>query len=199
MIWATSKHNSSYSISKFRSEMEVWRGVEEGLNAVIVNPVIILGPGFWNRGSSSIFERVAGGLKYGTPGMTGYVGVEDVVTAMTRLMDSDISGERFILSAGDYTYAELFELVAEALGQPRKMRSLSPALLSRLERMDAFRAIFTGKRSLTPEQVRSAFNKSRYSSHKVREAIGLEFTPIREVVEQVAAYYLADSARRSNK
>ncbi len=79
MIWAHAKTSTGYAVSKFRSEMEVWRGMEEGLNAVIVNPSIILGPGFWDRGSSSMFSRVAGGLKYAAPGITGYVGVQDVV------------------------------------------------------------------------------------------------------------------------
>ena len=100
--------------------MEVWRGIEEGLKAVIVNPTIILGPGFWDRGSSSMFSRVAGGLKYAAPGVTGYVGVQDVVSAMTRLMDSEISGERFIVSSGDYSYKEVFEMIASALGYSQK-------------------------------------------------------------------------------
>ncbi|RPI41517.1 MAG: NAD-dependent epimerase/dehydratase family protein, partial [Bacteroidetes bacterium] len=72
-IWNRTKSSTGYAISKFRSEMEVWRGMEEGLEAVIVNPTIILGPGYWDRGSSSIFSRVDGGLRFATPGTTGYV------------------------------------------------------------------------------------------------------------------------------
>ncbi len=191
LIWSGSKSHTPYSVSKFRSEMEVWRGMEEGLDAVIVNPTIILGAGFWDRGSSAIFPRIDGGLKYSTPGLTGYVGVNDVVSAMTLLMESEISGERFILSAGDYTYAGIMEMIASALGSPRSMKQLSPSALRRLARLDAFRGFFTGKRALTSIQAAAAFSKSTYSSKKVCDAIGFEFTTVEKVVEEVARQYRA--------
>ena len=134
LIWAHTKTSTGYAESKFRSEMEVWRGMEEGLNAVIVNPSIILGPGFWNRGSSSMFSRVDGGLKYAAPGITGYVGVQDVVDAMIRLMNSDITGERFILSEGDYSYEEVFGMIGKALGKARNLKKVTPSLLQKLSR-----------------------------------------------------------------
>jgi dihydroflavonol-4-reductase len=192
MIWARSKTSTSYSESKFKSEMEVWRGIEEGLKAVIVNPAVILGPGFWDRGSSSFFRLVARGMKYGAPGVTGYVGVQDVVGAMTRLMDSDISGERFILSASDQSVTEIMEMVAETMGNPRKMKAVTPRILRNLIRLDAIRSVFTGRRTLAPELARSAFSQTHYSSEKISKAIGFEFTPIGEVIRQVAVHYLAD-------
>ena len=191
MIWARSKTSTAYSFSKFKSEMEVWRGIEEGLNGLIVNPSIILGPGFWDRGSSVMFSRVARGLKYATPGMTGYVGIQDVVAAMTQLMASGLSGERYILSASDHTYAEVLEIIAAAMGKPRKMKLLTPSTLRALARFDAVKGFFTGKRSLTSEQAKAAFRQSMFSSDKVREALGFEFTPVKEVIERVAGYYRA--------
>jgi nucleoside-diphosphate-sugar epimerase len=191
-IWARSKYSTGYAESKFNSEMEVWRGMEEGLNAVIVNPTIIFGPGFWDRGSSSMFSRVAGGLKYATPGVTGYVGVQDVVSVLTRLMASDISGERFILSAGDYSYREVFEMIGAALGVSRAFKELSPSTLGTLARLDSFLGVFTGKRRITSEHVQAAFNTSLFSSEKIREALGMEFTPIKQVIEGVARIYKQD-------
>jgi len=191
-IYAGGKNTTPYSVSKFRSEMEVWRGIEEGLEAVIVNPAIILGAGFWNRGSSALFSRVGDGLKYSTSGTTGYVGVHDVVSAMTRLMNSDIKGERFILSAGDHSYAGIMEMIAGELGSPRKMKLLSPAALRRLARLDAFRGLFTGRRSLTSVQAAAAFGKSTYTSEKIRTALDFEFTPVEKVVKDVAAHYPTD-------
>jgi len=192
LIWARNKNNTAYGASKFKSEMVVWRGIEEGLQAVIVNPGIILGPGYWNRGSSEMFRRVSGGLRHATPGMTGYVGVQDVVSAMTQLMASEISGERFILSSGDFTYAEMLELIAAGLGMPGKMKLVTPSTLRFLARLDAIRGTFNGKRMLTSEQAKAAFSRSRYSSEKIRETIGFGFTPIRDVVQRVAELYLAD-------
>ena len=192
LIWSGSKSHTPYSVSKFRSEMAVWRGIEEGLEAVIVNPSIILGAGFWQQGSSALFDRVAGGLKFSTPGKTGYVGIKDVVSAMTQLMESDIRGERYILSAGDFTYAGIMEMIAAELGSPRSMKLLSPAALRRLARLDAARGLFTGKRKLTSIQARAAFNQSSYTSRKVCEALGFEFTPVEKVVEEICAHYSAE-------
>ena len=192
MIWSPGKTSTGYAESKFRSEMEVWRGMEEGLKAVIVNPSIILGSGFWKRGSSSMFSRVAGGLKYGAPGITGYVGVQDVVSAMIQLMKSDISGERYILNGGNYSYLEVFGMIGQALGVPRNLKQVSPALLKRLSRLDAFAAFFTGKRMLTSEHIRAAFGEVQFSSEKVCTALGMDFTPISEVIGEIAPLYRKD-------
>ena len=192
MIWARTKSSTGYSVSKFKSEMEVWRGIEEGLKAVIVNPTIILGPGFWNRGSSSMFSRVAGGLKFATPGVTGYVGIQDVVSAMTRLMDSEISGERYILNSGDFSFREVFEMIASSLGRPRSLKPVKPSTLRLLSSLDAFAGLFTRKRRITSEHVRAAFGESRFSSEKIHKAIGMEFTPVDEVIKHVAGHYRTD-------
>jgi dihydroflavonol-4-reductase len=195
LIWARGRGSTTYSVSKFKSEMEVWRGIEEGLKAVVVNPAVVLGPGFWKSGSPSLFRRVARGLKYSTTGMTGYVSVHDVVSAMTRLMETDISGERFILSAGDLTFVSVMEMIAEATGSPRKMKLISPWALRNLARLDGVRSIFTGKRVLSMEMARSAFNQDRYSATKIQEAIGFEFTPPEEAIRQVAGIYLKDQGK----
>jgi nucleoside-diphosphate-sugar epimerase len=192
MIWSPTKTSTGYAESKFRSEMEVWRGMEEGLKAVIVNPSIILGSGFWKRGSSSMISQVAGGLRYGTPGITGYVGVDDVASILIQLMNSDISGERFILNEGNYSYLEIFGMMAEALGSDRELKEVSPALLKNLARLDALAGLFTGKRRLTSEHISAAFGEIRFSSEKVRTALNMEFTPIAEVIEEQAKNYRKD-------
>jgi dihydroflavonol-4-reductase len=196
MIWARSKTSTGYAESKFRSEMEVWRGIEEGLQAVIVNPSIILGAGFWERGSSSMFSRVAGGLKYGAPGITGYVGVQDVVSAMTRLMNSGISGERYILSEGDYAYLQIFEMIGKALGVQKRLKQVSASLMSGLVRLDALAGVFTGKRRITSEHVRAAFSEVHFSNEKIKDAIGISFTPLDRVIQEVAECYLKDHPKK---
>jgi len=198
-IWARSKFSSGYSVSKFKSEMEVWRGIEEGLNAVIVNPTIILGAGFWNRGSSSMFNRIYKGLRYSTTGVTGYVGVQDVVNTMIHLMNSDISGERFILNSENHSFLDIFRMIRGALWQygsrPRNRRhfkTFSQGTLKWLAKLDVFAELFTGKRSITRDQVISAFAEVRFSNEKIRKATGMEFTPIIEVIDAVAAQFVKD-------
>jgi nucleoside-diphosphate-sugar epimerase len=166
--------------------------MEEGLQAVIVNPSIILGPGFWERGSSSMFSRVAGGLKYAAPGITGYVGVHDVVSAMIRLMNSDISGERFIISEGDYSLAKVFGMIGKSLGKARDLKLVTPSLLRSLSRLDSIVGLFRGSRMITSEHIRAAFGEAHFSSEKIKEAIGMEFTPLNQVINKVAEHYRTD-------
>ena len=192
MIWASSKTNTGYSESKFRSEMEVWRGMEEGLNAVIVNPSIILGAGFWERGSSAIFSRVAKGMKYAAPGITGYVGVQDVVSSMIRLMNSEISGERFIISSENFSYRQVFEMIGTSLGKPRDLKLVSEKLMKNLVKLDGAAGFFTRKRRITSEMVRSAFSEVHFSTEKIQEALDIRFTPLEQVIEHVAMHYLND-------
>jgi len=77
----------------------------EGLNAVIVNPSVIIGPGDWNNGSPKIFSTVYNGLKFYPRGTNGFVDVNDVVTAMVKLMNSDITTSRF-RPVGQYPYRD---------------------------------------------------------------------------------------------
>jgi len=94
--WEFNGTQQGYSISKYESEMEVWRGIAEGLNAVVVNPSVIIGKNAGNKGSGKLFELVRKGLRYYTPGSIGVVDVEDVAKVMIQLMESDISASDFL-------------------------------------------------------------------------------------------------------
>ena len=123
--WRISNKNSSYAISKYGAEREVWRGMEEGLNATIVNPSVILGPGYWNK-NSGLFRLVWEGLKFYTTGVNGYVDVRDVVYVMIRLMDGDFSGQRFVLTSESISYLALFTYMAKYLRKAGTISKCSP-------------------------------------------------------------------------
>jgi len=191
MIWTESKTNTGYSISKFKSEMEVWRGIEEGLNAVIVNPSIILGPGFWNHGSSSIFTKVDHGMKFYSYGMTGYVSVWDVVRAMLGLMESDISGERFLLTSENLTYREIFDKIAEALNRSKPTVEGTYFMAELAWRLDWIKSklLGLGEHTFSKERVRAARNVAEFDNSKIREALGIEFEAIDTVIKKVSEFY----------
>ena len=191
MILVESKANTGYAISKFRSEMEVWRSIQEGLNAAIVNPSIILGPGFWNHGSSSIFTKVDHGLKFYSYGVTGYVGVWDVVKSMVSLMESDISGERFLVTADNYTYKDIFDKVADALDKKRPDIEGTLFMSELAWRLDWLKSRFfhIGEHTFTRERVRAARHIANFSNEKIKAALGFEFEDIDSVIEKVAGYY----------
>ena len=187
-LWKYSKKRSGYSVSKFHSEMEVWRGMEEGLNAVIVNPSVIIGPGNWSRGSARFFTAVRKGLKYYTEGMTGFVDVRDVCRCMITLMESDISGERFIINSEDIPYRDLFNMIAKALDKPVPDTHASERLAEIAWRLEWLRSRFTwGKPRLTRETARSGRSISRFSNEKIKQATGHRFIPVEESVNWTAS------------
>lgn len=185
--WTSSKNRSVYSESKFKSEMLVWRGIQEGLNAVVVNPSVILGPGFWESGSGSLFTKAAKGMKYYTSGATGYVDVRDVVDAMIKLMESEISSERFILNSENLSYKALFDLIAEITQVEKPKREAKIRLLKLAAFLDLIASkIKIKKREITKQVVISSLSVSKYSNEKIKKAIGINFIPIEISIKEMA-------------
>ncbi len=174
---------SDYSISKFGAEMEVWRGFQEGLEVVIVNPGVIFGNGFPKEGSSFFIQNIKNGQLFYTLGKLGIVAVEDVVKVMTTLMKSTISGERFILIAEDVTYKELFDSIAESLAsrpsankvkKPKfEIKKWQTQVVSVIEFI--FSKLFFRKRILTKATINSLYNLEVHDTSKIKNAIGFEF------------------------
>ncbi|MCF6171134.1 MAG: NAD-dependent epimerase/dehydratase family protein [Bacteroidales bacterium] len=189
----SSKKSSVYSTSKHEAEREVWRGIAEGLNAVIVNPSIVLGPGNWGSGSPQVFQTMWNGLKFYTGGTNGFVDVNDVAKAMILLMESPINGERFILNSENIAYKQFFGWMAAAMNLPAPKYKAGPLLSGIGWRALKILSLFTGKpSSITKETAETANQHYRYSSQKIVEATGMNFIPVRESVEKTSAYFLHD-------
>ncbi len=168
MNWTEETSNSNYGQSKYLAEMEVWRGIGEGLDAVMVNPVVILGPGDWNNSSTQIFKRVYDEFPWYTDGISGFVDVRDVARAMIQLMDSHITAERFILSAENRSFRDVFNLIAKAFGKKAPHKKVTPALAKTICRLEAVKNFFTGKEPLiTKETVRTAMAKVNFDNSKL--------------------------------
>lgn len=190
LSWKASSRNPNYSISKYNAEREVWRGIEEGLNAAIVNPSIIIGPGHPYRSSGQIYNQIYKGLKFYTNGCTGYVDARDVANAMIWLMESDISRERFILNAENVYYKEFFSLYAQLIGKRPPSIKAGKLLTQLAWRLEKARSILSGKSPLiTKETVRKALSISKYSNEKFIKASGFKFIPIKESIENTVNFY----------
>lgn len=190
-FWEESNNNTAYARSKYLSEMEVWRGMAEGLNAVIVNPAVILGAGNWQKGSARLISLAEKEFPFYTEGVNGWVDAADVTRAMLLLMRSDITNERFILSEGNYSYREIFTLMAQALAKkPPHIRTPSWAS-SLLWRWNALRKWLTGKpATLTRETTRTAQMKCFYDNSKFLEAFpDFRYTPLAQTIHTMAAAY----------
>ncbi len=183
--------NTEYAKSKQRSEMEVWRGNAEGLNMVIVNPSVILGPINWDEGTGKFFKNIWNGFSFYTSGNTGFVDVKDVAHSMVELMKSDISGERFIISGWNKSYKYLLESIADALGKPRPKRQVSPFLSALVWRLEAFKAMFSKKEPLLTKETANLSRLSyEYQNQKLVEALDFTFIPFEESISRTAKVFL---------
>lgn len=195
--WVPSKKVSGYSESKFFSEAEIWRGMEEGLEAVIVNPSIIVGPANWENGSSRFFKTIWDGMPFYTRGVTGFVDARDVVRAMIQLMQPEnfktCKNQRYILNAGNISYRDFFAQIADALEKPHPKYFASDYLLGVVWRVAAFQGWITRKPSvITREAVTGSNEINKFDGSKIIQTLGFQYTPISESVKQTASFFKSD-------
>ena len=187
------KKDSNYARSKYFAEQEVWRASAEGLNVVIVNPSVILGPGDWTKGSSQIFQTIYNGLKFYTNGSTGYVDVVDVAEAAIKLLFSDIKNERFILNGKNLKYRDCFDKIADYFGKPKATIKVTPFLKEIAWRFEAIKSIITGNKPLiTKETANSSMTKCVFSSEKIKNQLNFKFTDIDITIKKYTELFIAD-------
>jgi dihydroflavonol-4-reductase len=185
-FWEYDSTAHAYAISKYEGEMEVWRGIAEGLDAVIVNPSVIIGAGAGFGGSGAIFKLVRDGLSFYTTGATGIVDVEDVAKSMVTLMESEITAERFTISAENYHYQQFFSEIAKGFGVKPPSKKAAPWMLGLAWRAAGLAAWFTGKQAaLTRDAARSSLNESLYSNEKIKNTLGIQFKPLAQSIQEV--------------
>lgn len=187
--WKISNKNSAYAISKFAAEREVWRGTEEGLDAVIVNPCIIIGPGDLEKSSGRMIQSIRKGLKFYPGGANSFIDVRDVAKLMIALMESEIKNERFILAAENLDYKKIFELIAMALNKPAPSIRAT-ALMSALAWRGAWLAglLSNSNPFITRETAMTGQQRNVYSNKKVREKLNWNFISIKEAVENACRF-----------
>lgn len=186
--WNPEKHHSDYAISKYGAEMEIWRGQQEGLQTVIINPGVILGPGFWHQGSGAIFSAIENDLPFYTNGSTGFVAVTDVVNIMFELMQRDISGERFCVIANNIVYRDLAFMIADALKVKRPAIHASRWMTEISWLLDKMISAITGApRKMHRETARSLHTTDLYSNNKIRQQLDYEFLDINDYIVEVVA------------
>ena len=191
-LWKTSKHNSYYAISKYAAEREVWRGMEEGLDSIIVIPSIILGPGNWNSGSTKLFTTVWNGMPFYSTGLNGYIDVRDVSSLMVRLMKSDKKNERYIFSAEDVSFKTIISLIANALGKPKPFIKLASWMGEVGWRVEQVKLIVGVRPTFSKEIARAAFGKFYFSNKKISSELQHEYIPIHKSIDNTAKIFLKD-------
>lgn len=188
--WTNTTDKSGYAITKYGAEMEVWRASQEGVPVVIVNPGVILGAGFWHKGTGRMFTNVDKGLRFYSNGITGFVGVKDVALIMIELMNSNISNQRFIIISENLSFRKILFLMADALKRERPKIKINKFMSECIWRLESLRSKITGSRPiLTKRSARSALSNHPYTSEKIKTELGYEFEPIAECIKNIAESY----------
>jgi nucleoside-diphosphate-sugar epimerase len=198
--WTPGKRVSGYSESKFFSETEIWRGMEEGLDAIIVNPSIILGPANWETGSAKLFKTVYDGIKFYTKGVTGFVDVGDVTHAMVELMDDSnferYKNQRYILNAENLSYQTVFNQIATVLDKPKPTIFASDFLLGFVWRAATFASWVTKKPLIiTRDAVANSNQINNFDGSKISNVLGFEYLQVFESIKQTASFLILENKK----
>ena len=189
--WVKSSDNSNYAISKHKAENEIWRGIQEGLNAVITNPGIIIGPSNWHRSSTSLFKKIYSGLSYFPKGSNGFVDVRDVSRSIIELVNSSISAERYIVVSENLSYQSVFKIIAENLKVKPPNKIATKKLMSIAWRLEAIKCFLTRKNpQITKETVKTSIQKNDYQNEKIIKQLKYKFNSVEKAIINTANYIL---------
>lgn len=194
--WFPEKDHTEYAISKHGAEIEVWRASQEGVPVVIMNPGVILGPGFWDKGTGQIFNKVYEGLNYHFPKITGFVGVKDVASLAIKAMESPVENEQYIVVAENLSFKEIFDHVAISFGKTPPRKPLQPWMVYIGWLYQAITSSLFGlKKQISKRDHKSLFEHSYYSNEKVKNEFSYEFIPVKNVIEETAEIFIREKPK----
>tara|TARA_B110000971_G_scaffold8794_1_gene8485 strand:+ start:1603 stop:2604 length:1002 start_codon:yes stop_codon:yes gene_type:complete len=189
--WVGNEKNNGYAITKYGAETEVWRASQEGVAVVIVNPGVILGSGFWSSGSGNMFSQVYKGFSFYSEGVTGFVGVKDVIHCMVGLMESTCKNERFILVSENKSFKEVLFSIADAFGKKKPSKCVQPWQASLFWRWEwLVSKIMSRKTRMSKYTAKTLHSKTYYSSDKIKKLGINKFESIEEVITSVSDAFL---------
>lgn len=184
--WQESSYNTAYAESKYLAELEVWRGMEEGLNAFILNPSVVLGPGDWFASSSKLFRYVWKQPLFYPAGSMNCIDVRDVAAVFYQLFQKDVRGERFIVNAHNVRIRTLFDKIAMNFGRRKPVFRLTPFIAGIAWRLARIRSFITGRpAALSRETARMSFRTFYYDNSRLKKRLNGEFIPIDDTITWV--------------
>jgi nucleoside-diphosphate-sugar epimerase len=186
--WEEADSLTAYSVSKYYGEQEVWRGIAEGLNAVIVNPSVVLGVGDWSSSSLRIFEYLSSNPTYYPSGTFNYVDVRDVAEMTTELIEKNSSGERFILNGGHLSFKIFFEMASKVLNTKAPHQEMTPLIAKIGILIDTIHSFLANKpRSITKDTYKATTRKHIFLNEKVKKELGKDFRSLNETLDWIGS------------
>lgn len=189
--WNPDSYHNDYAISKYGSEIEVWRASQEGLPVIIVNPGVIFGSGFWNQSSGELLNKINQGMPFYTKGTVGIVAVEDVCRIMIQLMNSSIKNQNYVVISENINFQDLLNKLADLLGKKRPNLYASPMVTSLAWRLDYIISLFTAKkRSYSRATAKASHSNSIYDNSKIINTLDYSFIPAADFLQPLCSTYL---------
>jgi nucleoside-diphosphate-sugar epimerase len=193
VYWKSSPDASDYAISKYNGEREVWRGMEEGLDAFIVNPGLVLGPGFWNQSSGKMVSACYEGTSFYTNGSSAAISATDTAACMIELAEKKEFNKRFVLTAHNYTFKELLSLLHKAFGNKEPSMEAGKVTLRLGLWLDSLKSAMTGKEQvLTKATMHAGLTKNSFNNHRIKETLHYNFEPLQQTIKFVCDAYIKE-------
>ena len=190
--WEDNSDMTHYAISKHRGEMHVWRAFAEGLNGIIINPSTILGYGNWHQSSCALFKSSYKEFPWYPTGINGFVGVEDVAEVAVQLLLSDLTHQKFLVNADNWSFQQLGISLADQFHKKRPSRKAGYFEMALAWRAEYLKSLFSGDPALlTKETAKLALSQTLFSNAALKMALpSFEFTPLDQVVQAACVKYL---------
>ncbi|MCW5907831.1 MAG: NAD-dependent epimerase/dehydratase family protein [Chitinophagales bacterium] len=185
------KKRPYYYLSKQYGEREAWRASAEGLDVIIVCPATLIGGGWWSHQPNSLFREVYNGLSFYTQSVNGFIDVRDAADCMVRLMESNISSEKFLLTAENVSLRDFIWMIADELKVKRPQIAVGKWLMNFAWRYEVAKAWLTRQKPIiSKESAELTEINFRYSNKKITEALNYRFIPLQQTVRETAALFL---------
>jgi len=181
----------NYCDTKFLGEVEVYKGIAKGLDAVIICPASMYGEGDIRKIKTDMtFDfKFPMNLLYPGGGIA-VADVEDVVKGLIKAWKIGKRGERYLLVGENISFYEMRKIIAKELGKKPPFVHVPAWIFTFLSYIFLGIAKITNKRPrLTPEMAR--FNKIKFyfSNEKAKRELGVTFRPFRESIKRSIKWY----------
>ncbi len=187
--WDDKLEHSNYGYTKHLGEMEVWRGIEEGLAANIINPGVILGYANWNDGSNKLFRNAFQSFPFFSEGITGFVGVSDVADIVYRLCNSEVVGEQFLVISENKSYGDIARMMAKHFDKKPPRFEVKGLLYRLIYGFISLKERLGLGGLLSKETVKASIAKNQFSNQKIKDALNYEFESMEEVISAATEAY----------
>ena len=175
---------TNYGLSKLAGEEAIKELSNSGLDYIILNPSVIIGPSELHRSSLSLFKYVIDQKPFYTKGLINYIDIRDLSNAIEKLIESQIRNEQYIINGGYIDYGQFFATIAKYLNL--KAPSIRvPLYLVRIGAIleNSYSKLIRKSPTLSIETAKMAGKAYIYSAEKFNKDFNMPYHSLNESIE----------------